>query len=64
MSGKKVVQRKNLVHDKFGFGVRRKREPLSEETKAFLMEKIARHKEWMRQGEHFKNHSQQRFGGN
>lgn len=38
------------------------REPLPENVKAVLAEKMARHKERLRRGEYYKNHSTQRFG--
>jgi hypothetical protein len=40
----------------------RTRKPLPDSVKADLADKMARHKEWLRQGEHYKNHSTQRFG--
>jgi hypothetical protein len=62
--GGMAVQKKNLVFKKFGLGKRRDREPLSQDTKAALFEKIQQHKEYLRRGDAFKKNSTKMFGGN
>ena len=56
------IPKKNLVYRKFGIGVRREREPLSEETKASLKLQRLNDKAWLDRCDAYKKYSQQRFG--